>query len=80
MVEGGKHCGQRPHGGYQYRCAHFLGKRKQTKDLWTLGLEELPHSRERAGAHVLWTSCESQMDVWELFSDNSYWSAILGRQ
>ena len=29
---------------------------------------------------MLWLSCEGQIDVWELFSDNSYLSAILDRQ
>ena len=46
----------------------------------TMDLEELPDSRERAGAPVLWLSCEGQIDVWELFSDNSYLSAVLYRQ
>ena len=27
-----------------------------------------------------WVSCEGQIDVWELFSDNSYMSAIFDRQ
>ena len=35
-------------------------------------LEELPDSRERIGATVLWLSCEGQKEVWELFSDNSF--------
>ena len=43
-------------------------------------LEELPDSRERAGVLVLWLSCEGQIDVWEMFSDNSYLKAILDRQ
>ena len=34
------------------------------------GLEELPDSRERTGAPVLWLSCEGQMDVWEMCSVN----------
>ena len=29
---------------------------------------------------MLWLSCEGQMDVRELFSDNSYLSAVLDRQ
>ena len=41
---------------------------------------DFPDSRERAGAPVLWLSCEGQIDVWELFSNNSYLSAILDRQ
>ena len=45
-----------------------------------MDLEELPDSRERAGGPVLWLSCEGQIDVWELFSDNSFLSAILDRQ
>ena len=43
-------------------------------------LEELRDSCERIGAPVLWLSCEGQIDVWELFYDNSYLSAILDRQ
>ena len=46
----------------------------------TVDLEELPDSRERTRAPVLWLSFEGQMDVWELFSDNIYLSAILDRQ
>ena len=53
---------------------------KQRRLLNTVDLEELPDSRERTGAPVLWLSCERQMDVWELFSDKSYLSAILDRQ
>ena len=29
---------------------------------------------------MLWLSCEGQADVWEMFSDSSYLSAILDRQ
>ena len=43
-------------------------------------LEKLLDSCERTGAPVLWLSCEGQIDVWELFSDNSYLCAILVRQ
>ena len=50
------------------------------RPLDTLDLEELPDSREREGAPVLWLSCESQIEVWEMFSENSYLSAIIGRQ
>ena len=46
----------------------------------TVDLEELPVSREQARAPVLWLSCEGQIHVWEMFSDNSYLSAILDRQ
>ena len=35
---------------------------------YTVDLEELPDSRERTGAPVLWHSCEGQMDVWEMCS------------
>ena len=45
-----------------------------------MDLEELPDSRERKGAPVLCLSCEGQIDVCELFSDNSYLNAILDRQ
>ena len=54
------------------------GKLRRLLD--TVDLEDLPDSRERSGAPVLWLSCEGQIDVWELFSDNSYLSAILDRQ
>ena len=53
---------------------------KQKRPLDTVDLEELPDSRERARAPVLWLSCEGQIDVWEMFSDQSYLSAILDRQ
>ena len=49
-------------------------------DLWTADLEELSDSRERAGAPVQWLSCDGQIDVWEMFSNNSYLRAILDRQ
>ena len=32
------------------------------------------------GAPVLWPSCDGQIDVGEMFSDNSYLSAILDQQ
>ena len=53
---------------------------KLRRPLDTVDLEELLDSLERAGAPVLWLSCEGQIDVWEMFSDNSYSSAILDRQ
>ena len=53
---------------------------KLRRPLDTVDLEELPDSRDRTGAPVLWLSCEGQADVWEMFSDNSYLSAILDRQ
>ena len=52
---------------------------KLRRPLDTVNLEELPDSREREGAPVLWLSCEGQIDVWEMFSDNSHLSAILDR-
>ena len=49
-----------------------ISKCMQTKKTFGhSGLEELPDSRERAGAPVLWLSKKSQTDVWEMFSDNS---------
>ena len=45
-------------------------KSELRRPLSTVDLEELPDSRERTGAPVLWLSCEGQMDVWEMFSDN----------
>ena len=53
---------------------------KQRRPLDTVDLEEPPDSCEGTGAPVLWLSREVQIDVWELFSDNSYLSAILDRQ
>ena len=53
---------------------------KLWRPLDTVDLEELADSRERAGAPVQWLSCVGQADVWEMFSDSSYWSAILDRQ
>ena len=53
---------------------------KLRRPLDTADLEELPDSRERAGATVLWLSCEGQIDVWEMFTDNSHLSATRGRQ
>ena len=53
---------------------------KLRRPLDTVDLEELPDSRERTGAPVLWLSCEGQINVRELFSDTSYLSAILDRQ
>ena len=53
---------------------------KLRRPMDTVDLEELTESRERTGAPVLWLSCEGQIDVWEMFSDNSYLSAILDRQ
>ena len=50
---------------------------KPTRPLVIVDLEELPDSRERTGAPVLRLSCGSQIDVWELFSGNSYLSASL---
>ena len=53
---------------------------KLIRPLHTVDLEEILDPRERTGASVLWLSREGQTDVWELFSDNSYMSAILDRQ
>ena len=70
-----------PTGSYQNRCEHCSGRCEQVKKTFgALDLEELPDLRQRTGAPVLWFSCEGQKDVWELFSDNSYLSAILDRQ
>ena len=53
------------------------GKSKLRRPLDTVHLEELPDCRERTGALVLWLSCKGQADVWEMFSDRSFLSAIL---
>ena len=46
----------------------------------TVDLEVLPDSRERTRAPVPWLTCEGQANVWDIFSDNSFLSAILDRQ
>ena len=56
----------------------IVGKLRRPLD--TVDLEELPDSRERTGAPVLWLSWKGQINVWELLSDNSFLSAILDRQ
>ena len=62
-------------------CPFFqVNASKLRRPLDTVDLEELPESRPRSGAPVLWLSCEGQKDVWELFCDNSFLSAILDRQ
>ena len=43
-------------------------------------MEERPDSRERTRVPVPWLSCEGSINICELFSDNSYLSAILDRQ
>ena len=53
---------------------------KLRRPLDTEDLEELPDSRERTGAPVLWLSCKGQIDVRELVSENSYFCAIVDRQ
>ena len=53
---------------------------KLRRQLETVDLEEPPNSCEQNGAPVFLLSCEDQIHVWELFSDNSYLRAILDRQ
>ena len=60
------------------KCQANISKLRRPLD--TVDLEELPDSRERARAPVLWLSCEGQIHVCEMFSDNSYLSAILDRE
>ena len=57
-----------------------IGLTSVPKEMGTVDLEELPDSRERPRAPVLWLSCRCQIDVWKLFSDNSFLSAIFDRQ
>ena len=45
---------------------------KLRRPLGTVDLEELLDSYERTRAPVLWLSCEGQKDVWELFSNKSF--------
>ena len=81
MVEGGNHCSQGPVAVVSTGASIFHANVSKLRRLLdTVNLEEIPDSRERAGAPVLWLSCESHMNVWENFSDNSYLSAILDRQ
>ena len=42
------------------------------RPLDTVDLEERPDSREQTGALVLWLDKKGRTDVWELFSDNSF--------
>ena len=82
MVESEDSWCQKSPGGYQYCCVHPSSGCKQIKK--ALGYGGFGRtswfSRERKGAPVLWLSCEGQIDVWELFSDNSYLSGGLDRQ
>ena len=81
MVESGDSGCQRSNGGYQYCCVHFAGKQtKKTFAYGTVNLENLEDSREPTGAPVLWLSCEGELDVCDLFSNNSHLSAVLDRQ
>ena len=57
-----------------------LNASKPRRPLDTADLEEHPDSCERTGAPVLRLSCEGEIDIFELFSDNFYLSAILDRQ
>ena len=52
----------------------------QRRPCGTVDLGELLDLRERTGALLRWLFCEGQIDVWEMFSDNSYLNAILDRQ
>ena len=59
----------------------FSGKCQQAAEtVGYSGSGRTSDSHELSGAPVRWLSCEGQADVWELFSDNSDWSAILDRQ
>ena len=53
---------------------------KLKRPLDTVDLDEILDSRERSRALVMWLSCENQIDVREMSSDNSCLSAILDRQ
>ena len=57
-----------------------LNASKPRRPLDTADLEEPTDSCERTGAPVLRLSCEGEIDVFELCSDNFYLSAILDRQ
>ena len=62
---------QGPHGCFQYRCYHISGKHKQAEETVDTGIWKIfRDSRDRARAPVLWLSCEGQLDIWEMFSDN----------
>ena len=53
---------------------------KLRKPLETVDLEDLPDSRDHTRAPALWLFCEGRTNVWELFSDNAYLSAVFDRQ
>ena len=60
MDAGGNQCCQRLHGGSLLRLRPFFqaSVSRLRRPLDTEDLEELPDSRERTGAPVLWLSCE----------------------
>ena len=81
VVEGGNHGSQGSMAVVNTGATMFQANvSKLRRPVDTVDLEQLPDSCEREGALVLWLSCEDQIDVWEMFSDNSYLSAILDRQ
>ena len=71
MVEGGNYCDLAP--------LSFRQKKEQIIRgfLDNVDLEELPDSRERTGAFVLWLSCEGQADVWDMFQTILIWAPFL---
>ena len=80
-VKGGDYCCQGPMVVISTGASIYqVNASKLRRLVNTVDLEKLQDSRERTGAPVLWLSFEGQKGVWELFSDNSYLSAILDRQ
>ena len=81
MVEGGHHCCQSLMGVIRTGASiSQVNTSKLIRPVTTVDLQESPDSRERTRAPVLWLSCESPVDVCELFSDNSSLRTILNRQ
>ena len=70
------------HGSCQHRCDHVSGKHTQAQeDRWTLWIWKNFRTRVSEQQRLyLWLSCEGQIDIWEVLSDNSYLGAILDRR
>ena len=74
MVEGGNHCSQGLLGSCHTGATIFQANlSKPRRPLDTVDLEELPVSRDRAGAPVLWLSCESQINIWRCSRSALIW-------
>ena len=64
MVDGGNHCIEGSVAVLNTGATIFQANTsKLRRPLDTVDLEQLHDSRERAGAPVLWLSCEGQIDI-----------------